>query len=201
MVGSFVFLLWFLLSVGLSVAVVVSFLLKRRRRAARLVRFLGIVIVGYFAVLAAVSVLSPRRIIDQETVWRFDHWGVAVINIETLSDDAKRVAITMEVSNSAGRARQRARYVDVFLIDDSWQRIDESPKGQLRYESTNGEQRPFTEELAPKSSYQTVRVFDLPTNATDLRLIVEHGVWPGRLIIGSQDSFGHKRPFMPVDIR
>jgi hypothetical protein len=72
MISSLVFIVWFLSSIGLLAAIVICVLRKNRQRAMRYAKILSVIVATYFTVLVAVSVPSPRRIVDAKDVWRFD---------------------------------------------------------------------------------------------------------------------------------
>ena len=134
MIGSLLFVVWFLMLFACLVAMIVNLLRKRRSAAVRNAQALAAILVGYLFDLVSVAVLNPRRIIPQGNTWRFDHWGVAVESVEALAETGKetntrRVAVTLRVSNDAKRVPQRAADAQVLVTDGSWQRFDVSIYG------------------------------------------------------------------------
>ena len=60
-------------------------------------------------------------------------------------------------------------------------------------------QQVLTQPLRPGESYVTDLVFDIPSNARDLRLFVGDGYdLPDRLLIGHEDSYLHKKIYLAL---
>ena len=57
---------------------------------------------------------------------------------------------------------------------------------------------PLTRSLIPGESYETELTFLLPANASQPRLLITSPGWEERLLIGDENSFGHKKTFLVV---
>jgi hypothetical protein len=57
---------------------------------------------------------------------------------------------------------------------------------------------PLTQALVPAQSYETELVFRLPADARGLRLLVTSPGWDERLLIGEENSIGHKKTYLAV---
>jgi len=85
---------------------------------------------------------------------------------------------------------------DIALIEvpDSFGR---SEPGERALAAARGAPPPLTQPVGPGGAYETMVVFDLPTDARDLRLYVTDGFWAERLVelflIGDEDSILHSR--------
>jgi hypothetical protein len=79
-------------------------------------------------------------------------------------------------------------------VDGQGRKYDVSPPGQGAFEAEHGPAAPLTSTLALGQSLSTVQIFDLPDDARDVGLTVEHpvGPSPGLFIIGDDASLLHK---------
>lgn len=176
----------FFLSVPLGLAVVVVALALRRRALAQRVSVtLGAWVVLYFGVLLVVSLVSPRRVVEIGDDLCFDDWCVAVADVrKEPSPGGVRYTVKFRVSSRAKRRPQRALDTAAYLIDDQGRRYRPAPDASAV---------PFDVRLEPGQAVITTRTFTIPANAPSPALVVSHGGgFPGRLIIGSPDSFLHK---------
>lgn len=82
------------------------------------------------------------------------------------------------------------------LVDQQDRTYSPSADGQAAYESINGTQPDIRNVLGPGESFTTTAIFDIPADIEPAGLKVDHGVWPGRLIIGESSSFFHKRTLL-----
>lgn len=57
---------------------------------------------------------------------------------------------------------------------------------------------PLTRPLVPAQSYDTELTFRLPHDATGIRLLVTTSGWGERLLIGEENSIGHKKTYLAV---
>ncbi len=57
---------------------------------------------------------------------------------------------------------------------------------------------PLTRPLVPAQSYDTELIFRLPADATGIRLLVTTSGWDERLLIGEENSLGHKKTYLAV---
>jgi hypothetical protein len=82
----------------------------------------------------------------------------------------------------------------VHLIDGAGRWYAVSPQGQNAWEAQYGPAAPLTSTLPVEQSLITVQIFDLPNDARDVGLMVEHpvGPSPSLFIIGDDASLFHK---------
>jgi hypothetical protein len=175
-----------------------------RRRwvdSARVLRRLGCLAIVYFAVLVAVSLLSRPKVLRMGERQCFDDWCVSVEHAARRSRvgqppadvEARGVfyVVTVRVSNAARRRAQRAADVGVCLIDDNGHRYGPSPLGQRALDATGAGGQDLTTRMPPGGSFVRRVVFDVPREAAELALVVNHGRFPGLVIIGHPHSFLH----------
>jgi hypothetical protein len=174
---------------------------RRWTSAARVLRRLGYLAVVYVAVLVAVSLSSRRKVLQMGQRQCFDDWCVSVEHAERRSRvgeppaavEARGVfsVVTVRVSNAARRRAQRAADAGVFLLDEKGHRYDPSPPGQRALDATGVAGEDLTTRMPPGGSFVRRVVFDVPREAAELALVVNHGRFPGLLIIGDPQSFLH----------
>jgi hypothetical protein len=57
---------------------------------------------------------------------------------------------------------------------------------------------PLTRALIPGESYETELTFRLPADAKQLRLLITSPGWEEHLLIGDENSFGHKKTYLAI---
>jgi len=89
----------------------------------------------------------------------------------------------------------------VVLVDAAGHTYFESPEGRRALRLIEGASTPLDEPLRPGESFATSFVFDVPKDASDLRLLVtdKPNVWLPKLIIDHEDSFLHKKIFLGLE--
>lgn len=65
-------------------------------------------------------------------------------------------------------------------------------------ETING--TPLTRPLVPAQAYETELTFRLPPDATGIRLLVTTPGWDEHLLIGEENSLGHKKTYLSVPL-
>jgi len=194
-----------LATVALLLLAAVAGIQGRKRSAKRyLVRCCGLV-VTYVAVVVVVSLVQPQRVVEMGEDWCFDDWCVAVDDVRfesTLGPPEAPVrargvycVVTLRLSNRARGRPQHPSSAAVHLVDGRGHTYEPSPAGQDALERIDGPEPALTSILALGQSVETVRVFDIPIDATNVGLTVEHpvGFAPGILIVGDQASLFHRR--------
>jgi hypothetical protein len=90
----------------------------------------------------------------------------------------------------------------VTLVDDQGREYSTSPEGQSALEaSLHIEWKPMTQELRPGEAYSTPLAFDVSADARGLKLLVSsptEPAWLGRILIGDEGSFFHKKVYLRV---
>lgn len=87
----------------------------------------------------------------------------------------------------------------VTLVDEAGQEYPVSALGQQALEQSGQAGTPLTQPLRPGDSYISRVVFDVPAGSRDLRLLVASPTephWIGRVLIGDEGSFLHKKVFL-----
>jgi hypothetical protein len=195
--------LFFLFSVLLIFLALASLLAALLARKTRLARSLGIGIGAYLAVyalaLVTVSLASPQQVLGMHQDRCFDEWCIAAVGVQeqpaigaTHAQGSEYALVTVRVSSRAKGARQRAVDAAVYLLDESGRRYDPSPSGQQALEQATLAGQPLNTYLDPGASFTHTAAFDLHAGARPYALVVTHGLFPGRLIIGDSQSFLHK---------
>lgn len=197
------FTLLFLIVVLASLVVVILAIIHlvrgRFKQAGRLLARYGIGLATYLGVVVIVALLSPQRIVVPREDRCFDDWCIAVEDV-TLTNELGQAGhgvfyvITLRLSNHARGRDQRASSTAIHLLDDQGRSYDLSPLGQALWEAQHGPTAPLTSTIAVGQSLTTVQVFELPRDANDVALTIEHpvGPSPGLFIIGDEASLFHK---------
>jgi hypothetical protein len=152
-------------------------------RAGRILRRLGIGAALYFAVVIAVSFVSPRRVYRVGDNQCFDDWCIAVIDAQRAgTPQATHYEVRLRLSNRARRVPMGEKGTVVYLADRQGRRYDPRPDPAAVALSTV---------LKPGESIEATRRFDVARDAQDLGLIYTHeGGFPiGWLIIGEGGWF------------
>jgi len=76
-----------------------------------------------------------------------------------------------------------------IVVADGWNR---------NFAPSAMEGTPLTQELVPGEAYETTLAFDLPPDARQLRLLISSPGWEEHLLIGDENSFGHKKTFLGI---
>ena len=154
----------------------------RFARAARILARLAVAASIYFAIVIAVSIMSPRREYRVGDTQCFDDWCIAVSGARRQVPSAGPFEVALRLSNRArGRAMGEKGTV-VYLTDAAGRRYDPLPDPAAV---------PFDAIIRPGESVTTVRRFDVPPDAGRLGLVYTHeGGFPiGWLIIGEGGWF------------
>jgi len=179
------------------------FLLRRQWiRARRVLLALGSFLVLYAAVLLSISLLSPQRVLAMGQNRCFDDWCLSVEQViqQPTVGTASTIAtahgtfylVTVRVSSQARAISQRESGIQVYLLDAKGQRYNPDPRGQQTLDATGQGGLPLDSRLAPGGSFTRTVVFDLPKSSSHLALAIAHGLFPGIIIIGDDQSFFHK---------
>lgn len=197
-----VFIIVFLVTVGLVITVLVNGAMGRFAGAARYLKVLVVMLVVYFAVLVAVALLVPQTVVPLRTDLCFDDWCITVDDVTFARQLGKAEApvkpkgvfyvVTLKISNRSAGREQRESGASVYVLDARGRRYEPSAAGQQAYEAQNGPTAPLSVTVQWHQSASTVRVFDLPADAEDVGLAIGHS-GPGLVIIGDSDSLLHKK--------
>lgn len=183
-------------SFALGAALVLALLLKQPGWARWIARLEVAGLALYLVLFLGFSLSSRTRVLPPGTekhICEVDcHLAYAVTRLDTTHVYHGRTArgtfyvVTVRVrfdSNTIARSRPRDRPLTpnnrtVALIDGQGRRYPAAPDSLHR-------------SLIPGESFTTHFVFDVPADATDLRLQLASGDWPTRLLIGHENAFLH----------
>ena len=184
----------------------------------KLVTAAAILVAGYAAALAAVSVSSHEYTLNpgQEKYFcEIDcHLAYSVPSVELAADvngvRARGVLyiVTLRtrfdettISEHRGDGPLQPSPRQITLLDDSGHAIPISAEAQQALQNFSSAGTPLDTPLRPGESYTTRLAFDVPPAAKHLRLFVaapSSPSWLGSLIIGEEDSFLHKKTFLAL---
>ncbi len=182
--------------------------LRQWTRVRRLLLVLGVCLVVYTVVLVSVALFSPQRVFAMHQAHCFDDWCLSVehaVQQPTVGTAPAVVTahgvfclVTVRVSSQARGITQRAVDVQVYLLDAGGQRYDPDPSGQQALDAAGQNEPSLDSNIAPLGSFNRTVVFDLPEGSAGLSLVVNHGLFPEGIIIGSEQSFFHKPTIVPL---
>ena len=185
------------------------YLVIRRRWAGlgRTVAVLGIYLLVYGIILATVGMASPRRVLEPGQPECFDEWCAAVLRLTPAEQDAVAICpaagdeqvwvVTLEVSSQAKRVRQRELGIQAYLEDESGNRY--AVCGQPQPDA-NGVLHGLSDALDPGDSFQVRLAYAVPQNAGLAGIVISHGLAPGKLIIGDDESLFHQETLLKAYI-
>lgn len=186
-----VFILVFLTSGASLIRILYLGLRKRREKAWRLTKYLGLFLGIYLGIVLSASFAMPQRTLqvgDQEC---YDDWCIAVERVErSNAPTSLSYAVTLRLSSRARRVAQRENGVVVYLLDADGRRYDPAPDQSAP---------PLNVLLQPQQSVATTRVFTVPTNVQVRGLVIAHegGIQMGWFIIGGGPC--HKPTLVRLD--
>jgi len=205
MIFDLVFIVVVVATVVMLAMAAIAGLRGRRQRATSLLLRCGVVSAIYLGGVVVVSLLSPQRVLAIGEDWCFDDWCIAVDSVTFASElgpsghpvkaNGVFYVVRLRLSNHARGRPQRATSAAVHLLDGLGHRYEVSHDGQSAYEAQDGPTPPLTSTVPIGRSVTTVRLFDLPRDARQVGLTVEHpvGFSPGVFVIGDQASLFHRR--------
>jgi hypothetical protein len=183
-----VFIAAFLTIVAAVVRALVIAVRGNRARARTVMLRLGTFIAAYLAVVAAVGLASPQRVVDLGLAQCSDDWCITPDSVHREVDGRRAIyTIGFRLASRARRVAQREKYVAVYLISADGQRFDPMPDVAAV---------PFDTLLRAGEVIRASRRFIVPAAARGVGLVVarEGGFgFPGCCIIGDEGSFFHKR--------
>lgn len=163
----------------------------RLGQAGRLLRRLAIGAVLYFAIVVAVSVVSPRREYRVGEPQRSDDWCLTVLGARRLEGPGGPLEVSLELENRSRGTPMGERGTVAYLTDSQGRRFDPEPDPAAI---------PFDRRLQPGERVATTRRFRVPPDATGLGFVHAHeGGFPiGWLVIGGGGWFA-RPPIVELD--
>jgi hypothetical protein len=152
-------------------------------RALRILRRLGIAAAFYFTVVLVVAfaAVPPMHGIGEPQC--FDDWCITVTDAKkAAAGSSQNWTVALRISSRAKRVQQRERGAAVHLVDS---------RGRKFYPIAAGADVPLDVQVGPGESADAARRFELPADASDIRLVYNHeGGFPiGDFIIGENQLF------------
>ena len=193
-----------LAGLGLSILAALTFLFVRKAQWARGVAALvGAGAVVYFGLLAGMSLASHEVTLtrgQEKYFCEIDcHLAYSIVSSGVeLGDGQRQVRVTVRTRfDESTISPQRPKDAP----------ITPNPRQVLMVDSQGRNFRPFatagtplTHELIPGQSYETEFVFRLPADADHPRLLITSPGWEEHLLIGDENSFGHKKTYLAVPV-
>ena len=180
------FLAAMLALVGAIVATAYQAIRGRGARALAILRRVAMTAAAYFAVIVAVSVATPQRIVSIGAAQCFDDWCITVSSLAR-SGDTVRVGI--ELSSTARGISQGERDVRVVVVDAAGRRYLPIPESAAT---------PLSVTIPPQGRVSLGRTFLVEANTANLVLLVEHDWFPHCCIIGGRESLLHRATVVPL---
>jgi hypothetical protein len=175
-------------SLGTLIAAAIAAIRRRHAHALGILRKFGVCAIAYLAIVVAVALLSPQRVLNAGDPWCFDDWCLRVENVsQTPAPPQVSYNVALRIFSQARRVSQRAKGAWIYVIDEHGNRYAPEPDPSAV---------PLDVMLQPGESVTTSRVFKVPADARELGLITGHGgpgCFPGCFIIGDNASLFHKR--------
>ena len=186
------FLLLVLVTVSTVITAAVFALSGQVGRAGRIVRRWLIGAAVYFAVVIAVSIVSPQRVYAVMDPQCFDDWCITVVGSRwTAAPPGGRYEVTLRLSSRAQRVPMGEQGTVVYVTDAAGRRYDPLP------DST---EVPLDTVLQPGQSVIATRRFDVPQDATNLGLVYTHeGGFPIGWLIITEGGWFQKPPIVRLD--
>jgi hypothetical protein len=184
-------LLFLVLALTTLISLVAAAALALARRTAqslRILRRLAIGTVVYFAVVIAVSLFAPRRVLKLGDRQCFDDWCIAATSS---SARGSSYLVNLRISSRARRISQRELNLAVYLTDRDNRRYEPVPQPS---------DIPFSTLLEPGQSIDLTRLFVVPPSARDLSFVITHeGGFPIGWFIIDYDTWFRKPPLIPLN--
>jgi hypothetical protein len=183
------FLLLALLTVITVATAVVLALGGRTARAGRIGRRLVVGAACYFAVVIAVSIISPRREYQVGDNQCFDDWCIAVVDAHRLEAGPNPAyEVSLRLMNRARRVAMGEKGTVVYLTDGDGRRYDPLPDATAL---------PLDTRIEPGHEVVTVRRFNAPHGAGTLGLVFTHeGGFPIGWLIISEGGWFQQPPIV-----
>ncbi len=182
------------LAVVALLGITVARLARRQwRRAGRVLGMLALLVAGYLALVAAVSLARPRRERARGAPVCFDDWCVATtgaaLGPRPTGCPARSPVwlIGLEVSSRAKRVTQRELAAVAEAEDGAGRRF--MPCGPAIPE--RGRVPGLRDPVAPGDSFSLTLPFALPPGDTPAGVVVRHPYTPGAVIVGDDEALFH----------
>jgi hypothetical protein len=187
-------LLFFLLSFATAFSLLAAAWLVSRSQPRRAGKILVRILTGaavYFAVIIAVSITCPRRMVKTGERQCFDDMCVAVNSYsKTPGKAGVDYRVEMGLSNRGRGVSQRENNLVMYLTDDQGRRYDPVPDNL---------DTPLNMLLRPQELVVASRLFLIPESAKGVGAVITHeGGFPIGWFIIDYDTWFRKPPLIPL---
>jgi hypothetical protein len=206
---------------GASILVLLYGAARRSKLAARSGGGAALLIVAcYVLLLCGVSLASSERVLPVGG-WKYFceidcHIGYSVSGVRTTSSigsemqpmaaQGQFVIVRLKVwfdehtiSPHRGDGPLTPNARRVVLVDSNGRTYEQSPEAESVLTRASGEQMSLRQALRPGQSFTKELVFDVPRDATGLRLLITEDDPETHLIIGHENSLLHKKIYLGLD--
>jgi hypothetical protein len=172
----------------------VSLLFSGRIRTAVKTAFTAFgLLAAYLTALIAVSLLTPRTIVNIGDSYCADIWCIGFDGVSTQPEGARTLyKLDVHIFSGANHVKTSAKGATLYLVDDRDRRFPLIPDPSVI---------PFDSTIEPRQSIKTSLTFRVDSDARQLFLTGDRGaplpLWV-RLYFGSDDSLFHKRTMLRV---
>lgn len=187
----------------LAIAAVLIFWLARKPRFARYAAVaIGAGAVTYFGMLVGFSAGSHNNMLargQEKYFCEIDcHLAYSIVDVKTQTDGALNDYIVTLRTRFDETTTSPNRPKDAPLTPSPREvRVIDRTGREYATASTSG--TPLMTPLVPASSYTTQMEFRIPKGADGLRLLLNTApAWPDRLVIGDENSLGHKKTYFAL---
>ena len=186
------FLLLFLATVVTLLTAAVAALRGQRPRALRILRRLAIGAGAYFAAVLLVAFFSTPPVHQVGETMCFDDWCITIADAKpTTTGSGQSWSVKLRISSRAKRITQRENYAAVYLVDSRGRKFHSDPASATV---------PLDSRVGPGESIEATRVFELPPDASDVRLVFTHeGGFPIWAFIIGENQLFHNATVVKLD--
>jgi hypothetical protein len=186
------FLLLFMATVVALLTAAVAALRGRRPRALRILRRLAIGAGAYFAAVLLVAFFATPPVHQVGETMCFDDWCITVADAKPITTGSGQSwSVKLRISSRARRITQRENYAAVYLVDSRGRKFHADPASATV---------PLDSRVGPGESIDATRVFELPPDASDVRLVFTHeGGFPIWAFIIGENQLFHNATVVKLD--
>jgi hypothetical protein len=161
----------------------------RRKPVRRTILSIG-VIIGVYGLIWTIFKLTEKLVpspLGSQVC--FDDWCATVTKADKqAAGDSTLIILHIEMFNNARGIAQKPSEPRVHILDSRGHAWPYSEIEQREYEKRNGIQPGIGHRLELHQSMETVLVFTVPKNASDLKAIIEEGPWITNLIFPEDEQ-------------
>ena len=206
---------------GVSILVLLYGAVRRSKVCAGVGGGCALMVMGcYVILLCGVSLASSEKVLPVGA-WKYFceidcHIGYAVAGIDrtgALGPEMRRTSLhgkfivvrlkvrfdEHSISPNRGDGPLTPNARRVVLVDGNGRAYAQSPDGEAELTRVNGDSGSLSQPLRPGQSFAKDLVFDVPKDASGLRLLITEDDPETLLIIGHENSLLHKKIYLSLD--